>query len=128
MVNKILLSRNGHCDVVTETDIDYSKRSKAACPLEDVLSRMFPDYCDLHSDHHIVIVDDRHEHELGYMRLSDKLSRWIQDYDKGTLVEPIGITIRNTDERDISNPGVYGDTHTLGREVLDYVFTLDIVA
>lgn len=129
MVNRILASRNGHCGQVTAEDITLGNTfDEMGTPLDRALRRMFPDYCKVYTGYNYVIVDDRHAHKSGFMRLTDRLNQWCKDYDKHLEVEPIAITIRYTDERDISNPKVFGDKKVLGRDILDYVFTLDIVA
>ena len=129
MVNHILVSRNGHSECITETDILRGcKKSEVAGPLARVLARLFPDYCNVYVDYNIAIVDDRHQNKSGYLRLTDRLSQWSKDYDANRQVSPINIFIRYTDERDISNPNVFGDTYVLGRHILDYLLTLDIVA
>ena len=129
MVNSILRSRNGHRGQVTADDIKRGNTfDKKGCPLELALSRMFPDYCNIYTGYDYAIVDDRHAHKSGYLRLTDRLNQWCKDYDNNLEVNPIDITIRYTDERDTGNPKVFGDKYVLSRDILDYVFTLDIVA
>ena len=129
MVNAILRSRNGHRGQVTADDIKRGNTfDKEGSPLERALSRMFPDYCNIYTGYDYAIVDDRHAHKSGYLRLTDRLNQWCKDYDNNLEVNPIDITIRYTDERDIGNPKVFGDKYVLSRDILDYVFTLDIVA
>ncbi|MCG9132752.1 hypothetical protein J5I95_13825 [Candidatus Poribacteria bacterium] len=129
MVNSILASRKGHRGQVTADDIKRGNTfDKRGTPLELALRRMFPDYCDIYTGYDYLIVDDRHAHKSGYMRLTDRLNQWCKDYDNHLEVQPIDITIRYTDERDKGNRNVFGDTSVLSRDILDYVFTLDIVA
>lgn len=129
MVNRILASRKGHRGQITAEDIKRGNTfDKKGTPLDLALRRMFPDYCDIYTGYDYVIIDDRHAHKSGYMRLADRLNQWCKDYDQTLEVEPVEITIRYTDERDKGNPKVFGDTSVLSRDIFDYAFTLDIVA
>ncbi len=129
MINRILASRNGHRGQITADDIQRGTTfDKEASPLGLALRRMFPDHCNIYTGYDYVVVDDRHAHKSGYLRLTDRLNQWCKDYDNALEVQPIDITIRYTDERDTGNPKVFGDKYVLSRDILDYVFTLDIVA
>ena len=129
MVNQILASRNGYSGQVTADDIKRGNAfDKRGCPLELALSRMFPDYCNIYTGYAYAIVDDQHAHKSGYLRLTDRLSQWCKNFDNDRQVKPIDVLIRYTDERDKGNPKVFGDTYVLGRDIFDYVFTLDLVA
>lgn len=128
MVNQILSSRNGHAVVVTETDMRKRFKGEPVNPIERALKRIFPDKCSVIADCTIVIVDDRQSQKISFIRLTDRLRQWLEDFYAGKAVKPIRVGIRYTDERDISNPKVFGDKKVLSRDILDYVFTLDIVA
>lgn len=128
MVNQVLSSHNGHAVVVTETDMRKRFKGDPACPIERALKRLFPDHCNIYACYNYAIIDDRHAHKSGFVRLTDRLRQWLENYDAGKGVKPICIGIRYTDERDISIPKVFGDKRVLSRDILDYVFTLDIVA